>query len=138
MTLIHHLLQLVYCLLILAEFINAMELSMVEHTDISLLQIHLKLTFQRTVLMHMYRRHHHEFRAFTVLFHAVHDVFCGVFLYFNTGNRRVCTTNTGKKKSQIVIYLSGCTHRTAWISRNHFLFNGNGWRQSFDVIAGWF
>ena len=48
--------------------------------------------------------------------------------------RRVGTTDTGKEKFQIVVYLGCCTHRRAGITRDNLLLNGDSGSNALNKV----
>ena len=65
---------------------------------------------------------------------AFHNVIDGVLLDFLAGNRRISPAYTGKKQSEVLIYLSRRSYGRTWIACNGLLFNGDSrWKSSDEI-----
>ena len=57
-----------------------------------------------------------------------------LFFYFIATDGRKSSTGAGIQQFHVIVNLRNGAHCGARIRRNHFLFNGNGWRYSFYIV----
>ena len=70
-----------------------------------------------------------------MLQHALHDVFCRVFLHFLSADRAEGFPHACIEQPQIFVYFGGGTYGGPWVTAAYFLLNGNGRWNPFDEIA---
>ena len=65
----------------------------------------------------------------------VDDVIHGVALHFPSAYGRECASDACEEQAQVFVDFRRCPYRGAWVASRHLLFDGDGRRQSLDIVA---
>ena len=120
---------------VLDEVFNPDELTLIEKPCISLLDIHFELFAERAVFGNVKRCHNHELCSRLKLARALQDVFRGVLLHLLSADGRVSLSDSGVEQPEVFVNLGAGAHGRARVPGNRLLLNGNGWGQTFYVVA---
>ena len=79
--------------------------------------------------------HHHILRARCILTGAGYDVLRRVLLDFLSTDGGVSASDACKQQAQVFVNLGGGAYRRTRVPGDDALLDGNGWRESFDIVT---
>ncbi|MNN23898.1 hypothetical protein D3C81_1373100 [compost metagenome] len=87
-----------------------------------------------TLALANHRRQQHQFAAFRLGQYQVNHLTDGLSLQRDVVIRAARRTDAGVEQAQVVVDLGDSPDSRTRVMRGRFLFDGNGWRQTFDGV----
>ena len=117
------------------EILYSDEFTLLHDAGIALLHVHLQLLSEGAVFDDMDWGEDYELGALGILSGAGQEILRGMPFHLLSADRRIGFSDAGEEQSQVFVNLCAGAHGGAWVAGYHLLFDGDGWRQSFDEIT---
>ena len=107
----------------------------VHHARVTGLEVDVELGDEAALLRHRDGGGDSDARALGESLHRCHDILHALPAHLLAGDGRAGAADTPEEQTHIVVYLSGCADGRARVARVHLLLDGDGRRQTADVVA---
>ena len=115
--------------------VHAQHFTLAVQTCQALLHEYADVFAQRAAFGHVQRGQKGEACAVGVGECALHHVVGRMALHLAAADGRYGVPDAGKEHAQVVVNLRACAHRRTRVAARHLLLNGDGRRQTLDVVA---
>ena len=123
----------VFCFI--KKVFDACELSFDHDAGIAFLDIHLQLFAEAASLHHVDGGEHNKLGTFGVLTGAFENVLGGMAFHLLTTDGGVGLSDAGEQQTEIFVNLGAGAYGGTRVAGNHFLLDGDGWRQPLDEVT---